>query len=149
MEKTNKKYPYTKNKQVVAKEPVLEYAAPKKTVTVTVADFTYKKFQRIAAKVPFTQKEWADVLHLSERTLQRYAKSNKSFEGIYVDRILQMERLVEMGLETFTDEHAFYNWLKKDKHILGETLNFTSLKTSSGIESTINEIGRIQYGVYI
>lgn len=149
MGKPIKKYSAAKSKQIIVKEPVLEYSIPKKLATTAVADFTYKKFQRIAGKVPFTQKEWADILHLSERTLQRYAKSNTSFEAIYADRILRMEQLIEMGLETFIDALAFYNWLKKDKRILGEILNFNSLKTASGIESTINEIGRIQYGVYI
>ena len=34
------------------------------------------------------------MLHLSERTLQRYAKYNTSFEGIYVDRILHLEQMI-------------------------------------------------------
>jgi hypothetical protein len=149
MEKTTKKYTTVKSKPIVVKEPSIEYSIPKKLVTTAVSDFTYKKFQRIAAKVPFTQKEWADILHLSERTLQRYAKANSSFEGIYVDRILQIEEMINAGLKAFPDSKAFYDWLKKEKHILGETLNFKSLQSAGGITSITNEIGRIIYGVYI
>jgi len=118
-------------------------------VMPVVIDFSYNKFERIARKVPFTQKEWAAILHLSEKTLQRYAKDNKHFGGIYTERILQMQELINMGLETFTSPEAFYRWLKRDKSVLGELLTFDSLKTSRGIQLIIDQLGRIQHGVYI
>jgi uncharacterized protein (DUF2384 family) len=114
-----------------------------------VIDFPYKKFSKIAAMVPFNQREWASILHLSEKTLQRYAKDNRNFEGIYVDRILQMEDLINLGLEAFTSPQDLYNWLKRDKPVLGSTLNFEALHSSQGIQLTINEIGRILHGIYI
>ena len=113
-----------------------------------VAEFTYRKFKKVADLVPFTQAEWAGILHLSERTLQRYAKNNGSFEGIYTDRILQMQELVETGLATFSSPDAFYKWLKKDKHVMGHVLNFNALSTSRGIQETLNQLVRIQQGVY-
>ena len=114
-----------------------------------VADFPYRKFAKIAERVPFTQKEWAAILHLSEKTLQRYAKENTSFEGIYVDRILQIQELIEAGLAAFSDPKAFYRWLKRDKPVLGNLLNFDSLKTNEGIRLITDETGRIMHGVYI
>jgi putative toxin-antitoxin system antitoxin component (TIGR02293 family) len=118
-------------------------------VLPAVIDFPYKTFAKIAALVPFNQREWASILHLSEKTLQRYAKDNKNFEGIYVDRILQMEELIKMGLEAFTSANELYLWLKKDKPVLGNLLNFDSLRSSQGIQLVSNEIGRILHGVYI
>ena len=47
-------------------DPIMEYKPVKKIPVV--ADFPYRKFEKIAALVPFTQKEWANILHLSERT---------------------------------------------------------------------------------
>ena len=114
-----------------------------------VAEFPYKKFEAIASKIPFTQKEWAGILHLSERTLQRYAKDNSHFEGIYVDRILQLEQLIHMGLETFRNADAFCRWLKREKSVMGHVLNFESLYSAQGIQDIIDELGRIQHGVYI
>jgi putative toxin-antitoxin system antitoxin component (TIGR02293 family) len=115
---------------------------------VTVADYTYKKLKKITDMVPFTQSEWANMLHLSERTLQRYAKNNSSFEGIYTDRILLLQEMIQLGLETFTDSVAFYQWLKKDKPVLGQNLDFESLYSDRGIQEVIEQIHRIQYGVY-
>lgn len=130
-------------------EPPQTLYMPLRSRLPLVADFSYSKFAKIAAKVPFTQKEWANILHLSEKTLQRYAKDNKSFEGLYAERILQIDELINMGLETFVDADTLYSWLKREKKVLGQTLNFESLYSTQGINEVIDEIGRIQYGVYI
>ncbi len=140
------KYPQQKSKPLKAEEPLMQYLPVKKQVAV--ADYSYKKLKRIADMVPFTQSEWANMLHLSERTLQRYAKSNSSFEGIYTDRILLLQEMINLGLETFTDANAFYSWLKKDKPVLGQKINFESLYSDRGIQEVIDQLTRIQYGVY-
>lgn len=140
------KYIPPRQKPLKVEEPVAAYLPVKKPVTVT--DYTYKKLKKIADLVPFTQSEWANMLHLSERTLQRYAKNNSSFEGIYTDRILLLQEMIELGLETFVDADAFYRWLKKEKTVLGQTLNFGSLYSDRGIQEAIDQISRIQHGVY-
>jgi putative toxin-antitoxin system antitoxin component (TIGR02293 family) len=113
-----------------------------------LADFPFSKFKKIADKVPFTQTDWANILHLSERTLQRYSKDNKNFEGIYVDRILQLERLINIGLDTFETPDAFYRWLKQSKNVLGTVISFESLHHSQGIQDVLNQLERIQHGIY-
>ena len=133
----------------IVAEPMVLYAPASLKKIPLVAEFTYKRFQKIADKVPFTQKEWASILHLSERTIQRYAKANIAFEGIYVDKILHIEQLINIGLQAFTDSSTLYRWLKREKPVMGKSLNFDSLQSSAGIQETINEIGRILYGVYI
>lgn len=150
MKKSEKKETFYSNegKFTRASEPFVKMQSISKLPTA-VADFPYSKFKKIADKVPFTQAEWAQILHLSERTLQRYSKDNKSFEGIYVDRILQLEKLINLGLETFTDAEALYRWLKRKKIVLGYELSFESLFHTEGINATTDEIGRIQHGVYI
>ncbi len=128
-------------------EPVPAYRSVK--ILPTIQDFPYKKFEKIANKVPFTQKEWASILHLSEKTLQRYAKDNKNFEGIYVDRVLKIQELIELGLDTFTSPEAFYRWLKREKPMMGMQLNFSSLLSGDGIQENINAINRMRHGIII
>ncbi len=148
MKKKAKSVKYKFNEeQNILNEPMPVYRSIK--IIPAVLDFPYRKFEKIARQIAFTQKEWASILHLSEKTLQRYSKDNKSFEGIYVDRILQMQELIKMGLETFTSTEALYRWLKRDKPVLGELLTFDSLKSSRGIQLIIDQLGRIQHGVYI
>lgn len=140
------KYTAPKSKPARLEEPALAYQPVKKQVLV--ADYTYKKLKKIADLVPFTQAEWANMLHLSERTLQRYAKNNSSFDGIHTDRILLLQEMIQTGLETFTDAHAFYRWLKKEKNVMGQTLNFESLYSDRGIQEIIDQLTRIQQGIY-
>ncbi len=140
------KYSQPQVKVQKLEEQLPAYATPKKPVMV--ADYTYKKLKKLADTVPFTQAEWAQMLHLSERTLQRYAKNNTAFEGIYTDRILLLQEMINLGLETFSDAQAFYAWLKKDKPVMGHLLNFSSLFSDRGIQEVIDQLSRIQQGVY-
>jgi uncharacterized protein (DUF2384 family) len=129
-----------------AEEMAMPYLQTRKQLAV--AEYPYRKLKKITEKMPFTQAEWAQMLHLSERTLQRYAKNNAVFEGIYTDRILLLEQMINTGLATFTDAKTFYDWLKKDKEVMGHTLNFSSLFTDRGIQEITDQLQRIQYGVY-
>ena len=140
------KYSQAKKSTSKVEELLSSYLPVKKPVTV--ADYSYKKLKKIADMVPFTQSEWANMLHLSERTLQRYAKNNSLFEGIYTDRILLLQEMIELGLETFVNADAFYRWLKKEKLVLGQSLSFESLYSDRGIQEVIDQLSRIQYGVY-
>ena len=143
-----KPYPLQEDgKPNMVEEPQLKMRSLNK-FPAAVADFPYKKFQKISEKIPFTQAEWAAILHLSERTLQRYAKDNKNFEGIYVDRILQVENLIDMGLETFKSPKAFYNWLKQPKEINGFQYDVQALSHSHGLQELYDQLGRIQHGIF-
>ena len=71
-------------------EPIPVYRSVK--AIPQVKDFTYSEFKKIADKTPFTQAEWASILHVSERTLQRYAKANGSFAPINAERALKLKR---------------------------------------------------------
>lgn len=140
--KDNSKAPFTK---VHVPGPLYRPVKP----IPEVADFPYRKFEKISSLVPLTQKEWASILHLSEKTLQRYAKENKNFEGIYVDRILHMQELIKTGLETFINAETLYRWLKRDKPMLGIILHFSDLSTSRGIQEHIDAMERLQQGIII
>ena len=72
-----------------------------------VKDFTYSEFKKIADKTPFTQAEWAAILHVSERTLQRYAKNNGSFAPINAERALQIDKVLKEGKNTFGKVEIF------------------------------------------
>lgn len=113
-----------------------------------VKDFTYSEFKKIADKAPFTQSEWAAILHVSERTLQRYAKNNSSFAPINAERALQIDKVLKEGKITFGKVENFYNWLKRNPYMLEGNLSLDSLTTYSGIEKVLTQLGRIQHGLF-
>jgi putative toxin-antitoxin system antitoxin component (TIGR02293 family) len=113
-----------------------------------VKDFTYHEFKKMADKAPFSQAEWASFLHISERTLQRYAKTNGHFASINAERALQIEKVLKEGKTAFGSYENFYNWLKRNPTMLEGTLSLQSLTTLSGIESILTQLSRIQYGLF-
>lgn len=139
---------YTKNiaKPLVAEEPLAEYE--RQYPDQNVKDFTFDDFKRIAAKVDFTQKEWADVLHISERTLQRYANDNGSFNTGVIDRILQINKVLQRGREVFGSYEKFNLWLRGDPYMLEGRLSLHSLASIEGINNVLTQLGRIEHGIF-
>jgi putative toxin-antitoxin system antitoxin component (TIGR02293 family) len=127
-------------------EPDVSYNRSVKIIP-TVKNFTYSEFKKIADKAPFTQAEWASILHVSERTLQRYAKNNGSFAPINAERAMQIAQVINEGKKTFGKTELFYNWLKRKPLMLEGTLSFESLATAYGIQLVLNQLGRIQHGI--
>ena len=113
-----------------------------------VKDFTYSEFKKIADKTPFTQAEWAAILHVSERTLQRYAKTNGHFAPINAERALQIDKVLKEAKITFGKIENFYHWIKRDPYMLEGDLSFNSLTTYAGIEKVLTQLGRIQHGLF-
>lgn len=128
---------------------VAEPLAVYKTVKIMpqLKDFTYAEFKKLADKTPFTQAEWAAMLHVSERTLQRYAKNNGSFAYINAERAMQIAQVAAEGKKTFGKVEMFYHWLKKKPLMLEGELSLASLTTSHGIQMILIQLGRIQHGI--
>ena len=149
MKKTEKNIKKKNTGEHPKKNIVEEPMAPYRTVRAipTLKDFTFSEFKKIADKAPFSQAEWAAILHLSERTLQRYAKSNGVFAPMNAERVLQIGKVLDQGKITFGSTENFYNWLKNEPRILEGTLSFESLSTYDGIEKILTQLGRIQHGI--
>ena len=113
-----------------------------------VKEFTYSEFKKIADKSPFTQAEWATILHVSERTLQRYAKNNGSFAPINAERALQIDKVLKEGKITFGKIENFYNWIRRNPYMLEGNLSFNSLTSYEGIQKVLTQLGRIQHGIF-
>jgi len=113
-----------------------------------VKDFTYNEFKKIADKAPFTQSEWASILHVSERTLQRYAKDNSTFATINAERALQIDKVLKEAKLTFGKVENFYTWIKRGPYMLEGNLSFDSLTSYNGIEKVLTQLGRIQHGLF-
>jgi putative toxin-antitoxin system antitoxin component (TIGR02293 family) len=146
MKKKQKNIPY-KPAAAVSKvqEPPPVYRGLK--ALPLVKDFTYKEFKKIADKAPFTQVEWAAILHISERTLQRYAKDNSTFSPINAERAVQVARVLKEGEFTFGKAENFYSWIKSKPYMLEGNLSFDSLTNYDGIQKVLTQLGRIQHGI--
>lgn len=130
----------------IMQEPAVFYGTVSKTPSLK--DITYNEFKKVAAKAPFSQAEWANILHISERTLQRYAKDNHTFASINGERFVLMAKVLQEAKNTFGNTENFYAWLKRNPHSLEGTLSFESLTSFEGIQNVLIQMGRIQHGLF-
>ncbi len=134
------------SKVIKVHEPMVSFMPVKQMPLVK--DFTYKEFKKITDKVPFTLQEWSDLLHISERTLHRYAKANSSFPFSVTDRILQIEKVIQRGVEVFGNLEKFISWLRSNPYMLEGRLSLQSLRSIEGINLVLTQIGRIEHGLF-
>ena len=144
--KKNKKYNEEEEKPMMAEEPRAIYELKKNVPSLK--NFTFNDFKKIADKVDFTQKEWSDILHISERTLQRYAHDNGFFNTGVIDRILQINKVFERGKEVFGSYERFNLWLRDNPYMLEGRLSIHSLASFEGINLVLTQMGRIEHGIF-
>lgn len=145
--KTTKPKTYESNTRLSkVEDPMAVYKSIKSLPLLK--DFTYTEFKKIADKAPFNQGEWASIVHLSERTLQRYSKNNGTFAPMNAERALQIGKVLEEGKTAFGSTDKFYNWLKGNPYMLEGNLSLESLSSLDGIERVLVQLGRIQQGIF-
>ncbi len=147
MKKIKKPVVY-KNTETINKveEPSVPYG--KLRANDSLKELTYNDFKKVADKIAFTQAEWSDILHVSERTLQRYAKDNHAFAPINAERLVLIEKVLQQAKITFGNTDKFYQWLKRNPYMMEGNLSVNSLSTFEGIQNVLTQLGRIQHGIF-
>jgi len=108
---------------------------------------SFASFENIIKKYSFSLQNWADFLHISNKTLSRYQKESKTFDALQSERILQIEILYSKGEKVFGDRKNFTKWLETKNLALGDILPLDLLRTSFGIQLLMDELTRIEHGV--
>jgi len=108
---------------------------------------SFSYLTKLSNHIHFNIDDWASYLHLSERTIQRYKKENKTFDPIYSEKIIMIELLYKKGIEVFGDENKFYAWMDYKSIPLGGVKPKELLDTAFGINMIRDELGRIEHGI--
>ena len=108
---------------------------------------TKKALLALAKKISLTLEEIATVLHISERTLQRYTPTTL-VKTEYADKAIELARLYERGIEVLGSERAFSGWIKTPNLALGGEIPFNLLDTRIGFKMVLDILGRIEHGVF-
>ena len=101
----------------------------------------------LAKKIDFELKELSNVLHISERTLQRYTPS-KSLSSEVSQRVIQLARLYCKGEAVFGDLEQFKKWMSYPSMALGMKKPKDLLDTTFGFQLLNEELIKIEYGVF-
>jgi putative toxin-antitoxin system antitoxin component (TIGR02293 family) len=108
----------------------------------------YYAFERYAVSSPLSLSDWSEFLEISERSLQRYKKDNKTFDRMRSERIMEIAMVLKKGEEVFGDKEKFTIWMNSNIIALGGIKPRELLESSYGIKLLDAELTRIDYGMF-
>jgi putative toxin-antitoxin system antitoxin component (TIGR02293 family) len=101
----------------------------------------------LAKKISLTIQELADIMHISERTLQRY-DDDAIIKTEYAEKAVELARLYTRGEDVFGSLDKFKTWMKTPLHVFKGETPVSLLDTSVGFDIVFKELGRIEHGIF-
>lgn len=106
-------------------------------------------FLSFKESTPFTEVEWSEFLNVSVKSLQRYKKDKEYiFKSIQSEKIIELAEVTALGREVFDSSDQFYLWLNTPSFALSNMKPVELLKDSYGKEMVMNELNRIDQGIF-
>lgn len=109
----------------------------------------YALFKLIQHITPFSENEWADLLNISTKSLQRYREEGRHLKPIQSEKILEMAEVTELGMDVFGDMDKLKLWLNTPSFALANLKPKELIKDSYGKELVVGELTRINYGILV
>ena len=106
-----------------------------------------KSLDFLMEKTGLTSEEMASIIHTSERTLRRYTDTTL-LNPEQSERVIELARLYARGSEVFGSLESFNNWINKPIMAFGGKKPKSFFDTSMGIEILLEELGRIEHGIF-
>lgn len=154
----------TESKNVV-EEPMVAYVTQNNMSFVGLLDSSYagstefdllrlarkgvskKSLISLAKGISLTIQQLADIMHISERTLQRYTPSTL-IKTEHAEKAIELAKLYERGIEVFGSLDNFNDWMTTPNYTLNGETPMGLLDSSLGFDLVFQTLGRIEYGVF-
>ncbi len=89
----------------------------------------------------------AQMLPITLRTIQRYSGKRK-FSPTVSEHIIQLAFLMMKGIEVFESREKFMRWFDSPSRALGGKTPSELVSLKTGTQMVMDELNRIEYGVY-
>ncbi|MCR8561307.1 DUF2384 domain-containing protein [Mucilaginibacter sp. BJC16-A38] len=116
-------------------------------INIARKGFSKRTLLALAKKISLNIQELANILHISERTLQRY-DDDDLIKTEYAEKAVELARLYTRGEEVFGSIDKFKLWVKAPSLIFNGEAPVTILDTSAGFDLVFKELGRIEHGIF-
>jgi putative toxin-antitoxin system antitoxin component (TIGR02293 family) len=110
--------------------------------------FPKKGLLAFAKQISLGIKELSYILHISERTLQRY-DDDEIIKTEYAEKAVELARLYTRGEEVFGSMDKFKLWVKAPSIVFKGEAPVDLLDTSAGFDMVFKELGRIEHGIFV
>jgi putative toxin-antitoxin system antitoxin component (TIGR02293 family) len=101
----------------------------------------------LADYLGLTLSKMADLLPITERTIQRYS-DDQHFSPSVSEHILQIAECAANGTRVFEDKGNFLAWLHHPNKALGQQTPMSLMSSRFGSEMVLDVLGRIEHGVF-
>ena len=109
--------------------------------------FSKSELMLLGKRLSLNLQELSSILHISERTLQRYA-DDAIIKTEYAEKAVELARLYSRGEEVFGAMDKFKLWIKTPAYIFNGEAPVSLLDTSTGFDMVFKELGRIEHGIF-
>ena len=117
------------------------------SIKVARQGFPKRVLLSLAKRISLTITELCVILHISERTLQRY-DDDVIIKTEYAEKAIELARLYTRGEEVFGSMDKFKLWVKAPSLIFNGEAPVSMLDTSAGFDMVFRELGRIEHGIF-
>ena len=118
-----------------------------KLIEATRDGVKYNTFDDFSEKFPLSYSDWSRILHVSERTMQRYKKEKKKFDSLHSEKLLMIMLLFQKGIEVFGNSSKFITWIDSKNIALGGIKPKNLLDNTFGINMIKDELIKIEHGI--
>ena len=108
---------------------------------------TKKAVSNLANYLSLSSKQLADLLPVTERTLHRYSSQQHLNQSIS-EQVIHIAEVLSKGTEIFQEKPKLLLWLNTPHKVFSGNTPFSLLKSRFGTELVLEELGRIEFGVY-
>ena len=108
---------------------------------------TKNAVSHLARYLSLSWKQVAALLPVTERTLQRYT-AQQHFNPAVSEQVLHVAEVLAKGTEVFQEKRKLLLWLNTPHKVFSGNTPMTMLGSRFGSELVLEEVGRIEFGIY-
>ncbi|HNF49847.1 MAG TPA: DUF2384 domain-containing protein [Chitinophagales bacterium] len=107
-------------------------------------------YNKLSTQLEFSEENWADILSLSTKSLQRYSKEKEfKFKPIHSEKLLEIAEVVDLGKSILGNLANFNIWMNTPNLALGNLKPKELITDSYGKQMLIDELNRIEHGIFV
>jgi putative toxin-antitoxin system antitoxin component (TIGR02293 family) len=101
----------------------------------------------LAASINVSMRVISQLLHITERTLQRKKDHDRLNEALS-EQVIQIAEVYSRGTEVFDSADDFKAWVNTENRALGNKTPIELLSSRYGAQMVLDELGKIEHGVF-
>ncbi len=140
--------PYYTNKSMVDIEHFFDNTLQVNNTVQQGVNFSL--FENLLKYIYISENTLADILSLSNKSIQRYKKEeNFRFKPIHSEKLIELSEVANIGIKLFGTKEKFNHWLNTPSYVFENQKPVNFLNNSYGIKLILEELNRIEYGIFI